>query len=334
MNLKHLSDDAVLMEAERINTRLREDLISLLYHLREIDRRRLFAKLKFPSLFEYTIQKLKFSEDEANRRIAAMRLLQEVPEIEEKISSGNLSLSNVAMARRLFTKEKKAGRALDQKAKVEVLNQLENQPTRSAQKILCRINPEMNPRKQELSFHDIDDDELREKLLRVKGRFAHTHPHLTLFELLHKLCNEKLDEKVKSPPRRANSHVSQSVTETPGGSPVAKPVNGAANTSPVAQQVSAKPTSKAEVTRQIWLRDQSQCTNCGSHFAIEEDHRKPKATGGKYTLDNMRLLCRSCNQRAAIEYYGNRKMGQYLKSPVIEYRARPLASASRLLNEV
>lgn len=70
--------------------------------------------------------------------------------------------------------------------------------------------------------------------------------------------------------------------------------------------------SEAEVSRQVWKRDQSACTNCGSTYAIQEEHIVPKAAGGKYTLENIKLLCRKCNQRSAIEFYGRNKMDPYL----------------------
>lgn len=72
--------------------------------------------------------------------------------------------------------------------------------------------------------------------------------------------------------------------------------------------------SKAEIKRQLWQRDRNQCTQCQSTFALQEDHRWPKAKGGDYTLNNMRLLCRSCNQRAAIKHFGVRKMEKFLIS--------------------
>jgi len=78
------------------------------------------------------------------------------------------------------------------------------------------------------------------------------------------------------------------------------------------QKEVAAPRPKYQVRRQIWLRDECRCTNCGSTFAIQEDHRWPNAKGGRYTTSNMRLLCRSCNQRAAIRHFGVEKMEQYL----------------------
>jgi hypothetical protein len=76
--------------------------------------------------------------------------------------------------------------------------------------------------------------------------------------------------------------------------------------------VSPRPISKAQIKRQIWRRDKGQCTNCGSTHAVEEDHRWPKAKGGVYTLENMRLLCRSCNRRSAVRHFGADKVATHL----------------------
>jgi hypothetical protein len=49
--------------------------------MHEIQVRRLYAEKGFASLFEYAVQGLGYSEAAAGRRIAAMRLLVDVPEI-------------------------------------------------------------------------------------------------------------------------------------------------------------------------------------------------------------------------------------------------------------
>ena len=71
--------------------------------------------------------------------------------------------------------------------------------------------------------------------------------------------------------------------------------------------------SRAEVRRHVWRRDKGQCSNCRSTFALEIDHVRPRAVGGPSTLENTRLLCRACNQRAAIEYFGLVKMAEHLE---------------------
>jgi 5-methylcytosine-specific restriction endonuclease McrA len=70
----------------------------------------------------------------------------------------------------------------------------------------------------------------------------------------------------------------------------------------------------AEMKRQVWQQSGSQCENCGSKYALEIDHRRPRALGGTNALENLRLLCRSCNQRAAIGFFGVEKMHKHLVS--------------------
>jgi hypothetical protein len=274
MNLNLLSDADLLTNTEAIVRSERESLTALLRNLREIERRRLFSSLGFPSLFEYVVKRLKYSEAEANSRISAMRLTRDVPEIVSQIENGTLNMTNLCMARRLFAKEKKAGRNYSADQKRQVLRGLENKTTREGVKILSAINPEMKA-KHELTFDSIEDESLRAKLLAIKG-----HSDLSLPELLHKLCDMALK-------------------------------------SPVARQVD----SKAETRRRVWRRDQGRCTNCGSAHALQYDHIQPKAAGGEDTFENLRLLCANCNQRAAVIYYGRKKMGDHLRSPRKEYLA-------------
>src|SRR3954466_4643944 len=120
MNLKHLTDETLHAEIHRIHCRQQSLLTELLHHLRENERRRLFSSYRYPSLFAYVIGELKYSEDEASRRISAMRLLRDLPEIEEKVSSGQLSMTNMILALSLFSKEKKAGRKWSPEEKREV----------------------------------------------------------------------------------------------------------------------------------------------------------------------------------------------------------------------
>jgi hypothetical protein len=78
--------------------------------------------------------------------------------------------------------------------------------------------------------------------------------------------------------------------------------------------------TKAQTRRLIWKRDQFQCTyrdprtgeRCKARHFLEEDHILPRAMGGAYTLENIRLRCRAHNQRHAIECYGESKMQMYL----------------------
>ncbi|PWU15627.1 MAG: hypothetical protein C5B49_11520 [Bdellovibrio sp.] len=96
--LGSLSDSALLENTQTLVKQERELLTEILHHLKEIENRRLFSSLGYKSLFDYAVKHLQYSEDQAARRISAMKLLKELPEIEEKIELGSLTLANLSMA--------------------------------------------------------------------------------------------------------------------------------------------------------------------------------------------------------------------------------------------
>jgi hypothetical protein len=65
----------------------------VIQYLDEIDRRKLFSDLRYPSLHAYCVKELGYSEGEAWRRIDAMRLARKVPLVKEKIATGELTLT-------------------------------------------------------------------------------------------------------------------------------------------------------------------------------------------------------------------------------------------------
>ncbi len=62
-------------------------------------------------------------------------------------------------------------------------------------------------------------------------------------------------------------------------------------------------TIPAQVKREVYLRD-TKCVNCGSKKRLNFDHRIPYSMGGKNSVENIRLLCFHCNQRAWITSSG------------------------------
>ncbi|NUM89045.1 MAG: HNH endonuclease [Bdellovibrionales bacterium] len=75
----------------------------------------------------------------------------------------------------------------------------------------------------------------------------------------------------------------------------------------------AAPRVNATLQRRIWQKARGKCENCHSTYALEIDHRIPRAHGGSNTPANLRLLCRHCNQRAAIQVFGVKKMEKHLE---------------------
>jgi 5-methylcytosine-specific restriction endonuclease McrA len=75
----------------------------------------------------------------------------------------------------------------------------------------------------------------------------------------------------------------------------------------------------AKLKRAIWQRDQGQCSyiepesgkRCASKHALQYEHIKPFARGGKTTFENLKLLCPSHNKLTAIQAYGLPKMQKH-----------------------
>ena len=61
--------------------------IEVLKHLREIEARELHLARGYPSLFEMCTTEFGYSAGAAHRRIAAMRLIRDIPEVAHKIEN-------------------------------------------------------------------------------------------------------------------------------------------------------------------------------------------------------------------------------------------------------
>ena len=310
MKLQDLSDDQLLMAMEKIAQGERALLTQALHHLREVERRRLFSKLGFKSLFDYAVKKLLYSEDQAYRRISAMRLLQEIPELEQKLNQGLVSLSNVGLAQRYFREERKV-RVIPLSEKTAVLLKLENLSTRQAEKVVATISSspltsqvdKIRTLTEELSEIKFTADQaLLDKIEKLKGLLAHQMPQATLLELFHKLCD--LGLQTWSPIKPTLSVTKETGLAT---KPTCKPKRSTCTPQKQCDK-------KISLRKQVWLRDQGRCCNCNSTYALQIDHIIPKAKGGETRHENLRLLCRPCNQRAAIGHFGLRKMDHFFHS--------------------
>ena len=106
-----------------------------------------------------------------------MRLIQEIPELEQKLNHGSMSLSNVGLAQRYFRQECKV-REIPLSEKATVLSKLENLSTRQAEKVVAAISSspltlqteKIRSLTEELSeIKFIADQALLDKIEQLKG---------------------------------------------------------------------------------------------------------------------------------------------------------------------
>ncbi len=50
-------------------------------------------------------------------------------------------------------------------------------------------------------------------------------------------------------------------------------------------------------TREVFARDEHKCRQCGAEKNLTIDHIVPLAKGGTNELNNLQILCRSCNSK-------------------------------------
>jgi hypothetical protein len=92
-----LSDGELLTATRRLVGRSNQLLAALLGHLAEVEARGLHRNRACSSLYAYCIYELRFSEDEAFRRVAASRLVRRFPALFEAVASGELHLTGLLM---------------------------------------------------------------------------------------------------------------------------------------------------------------------------------------------------------------------------------------------
>ena len=278
MNLEKISDGKLVSSAREWVTKERQARTALLLHLLEIDRRKLFSDYKCSSIFDFSVRVLGYSEQEAYRRILAMRLMRDVPEVLDKFASGTLSLTNAANAQALFQRLEKDGHKF---AKIEVLNKLEGKSSRAADRVLMELDPNAKEKRSEgvrsLGHGEVEvrmilKEEDLEMLERLRGLLVHKKGALSNAEIFRHLLENAL--VVPSPkPRKINSRELTAPKGTRRHIPRA-------------------------VQRDLHRKAGGKCTKCGSLFAPEMDHIQMVCQGGGNEPENLRLLCRNCNQRS------------------------------------
>ncbi|HTO91371.1 MAG TPA: hypothetical protein VMJ70_09585, partial [Candidatus Sulfotelmatobacter sp.] len=100
-----LSADALLHALDEQAADERGSTAVLVALIAEVERRRLYARQDFSSMFDYCVRRLRLSEDSAYKRIQAARAARRFPGIFEAIADGRLSLTVLVKLRPHLTRE-------------------------------------------------------------------------------------------------------------------------------------------------------------------------------------------------------------------------------------
>ena len=172
-----LSDDRLLERTKELSGIEHHLEVVVIDHLREIQKRRLYLRYGFSSLFDYAVRELGYSDAAAWRRIKAMRLCTDVEGVRERLQNGTMTLNAAAQLQHAFDrqerkKERAARRApggagfgaaapsqdgvapprpaerkpapvLDSEARRDLVEQASGKSSREVMQILAEVDPEL-----------------------------------------------------------------------------------------------------------------------------------------------------------------------------------------------
>lgn len=297
-NLKSLSDHDLIQQTQKLVRQERECTAAILEHIREIEKRKLYAEFNCNSLFAYCVQELKYSEQQAQRRIQAARLLEMVPEVEPLVKKGELNLTHMGKAQSLFNKKE-----FNQQEKKKFLESLAYKSSQETDKIIKGILPDPEP---------------RQKMRAVNGkrselRFCLEGEALEKFNQVKELMGEQNLEKIVG--KLIDCYLQQKTI------PVKSSRENKANEQQQPQQTTRY--IPAAVKKEILLRSGGQCEyrspitgeKCTCKHHLQFAHIKAFAHGGKNTVENLKIFCRTHNLRDAVNVFGRNHMDKYLNPP-------------------
>ncbi|MGZ3785523.1 MAG: hypothetical protein ACXWR0_13325 [Bdellovibrio sp.] len=182
----HTLDDKDLIEQVRLLFN-REKRIgdAILLGLKEIKQRRLFAALGYSSLFEILVKFYNLSETSNYQRVNALKLIESLPEAQEALFNGEVSLSNAALAQSFIQRsEKETKTSMSTEEKMNIIESIKGKTHREAQITLAESNPiaalPANKERVLTKIHTqlqiVVDEEAIALLKEVRGLLSHTIP--------------------------------------------------------------------------------------------------------------------------------------------------------------
>jgi len=303
----------------------------LLADLAEIDVRKLYVAMAYPSLFAYCVAELKLSEDAAYNRIKAARTGRRFPVVFEAIANGRLSLTAVILLGPHLTETTAPAllsAAMD-KAKLDVEKLLaECFPRTDIPAYVAPIPPPFSGVSSEPSSRatrqtsapeeaapnqlvpEPVDSGLRSKVKPLAPQRFEIHfsmsdsaheklrylQDLLGFEAgeLGQLFEDALDARIREVEKQKFA-----ATDQP------RPSRGSSNPRHI----------PPNVKRAVWKRDSAQCTfvsddgrRCEERRGLQFDHVLEVARGGEATVEGIRLRCWAHNQYEAERTFGSEFM--------------------------
>src|SRR6187551_2341 len=131
-SLEGLNDHALLSQFGDLLRQDHEGNAHLLRHIDAIDRRQLWAKLGYPSLFAFLVTRHHMSESTAGKRIGAARTARRFPVLFAMVARGELHLSGIHRLKAHLTPDNHE----------QVLAEAKHKTIRQIEQLVARLAPQ------------------------------------------------------------------------------------------------------------------------------------------------------------------------------------------------
>ncbi|OYZ23873.1 MAG: hypothetical protein B7Y39_03165 [Bdellovibrio sp. 28-41-41] len=268
----------------------REILAEILIHIVEVERRKLYLKLGFSSLFDYLTKSIGYANGSAQRRIDAARLSFDVPEVIDKLESGEINLAQVSLLQKSIREKQVISKTkIDVQSKLDLIEQLANKSFSESEVLVTRaLDIQL---KEQIKTNHQKDESVRleitfskaqwQKLMKMRELLSNSLPNGSNWDQVLEYVSDKIIQQ-KDKTRVVSRSSTVKEPKSSQGARQAIPVN---------------------VQRQIFRRDQCcqykdkhSGKQCGSTWRLEIDHIQPIWSGGSNKLENLRVLCASHNR--------------------------------------
>ena len=330
-DLKHLGDGRLMQGLKSLVERDRTTMAELLAHIAEVDERGLYVPAGCPSMFEYCVRELGFSEHAAYKRIQVARAARTFPQLFGAVAQGHLNLTAVGLLSAHLTREnaRELIAASTRKRKSEISELLAARFPRPDVPDVLRELPARAPRQLApaqigaANSMPMTQTRIASRGQLVPERVGTPRPRVTPLAPERYALQATLPKGAHDTLQRVREMLSHQMPSGDLAEVLAYCLEAgleklekrkfAATDRPrrQARKLTNSRTIPAYVKRAVWKRDNGRCTfaaatgrRCNARNFLEFDHIEPVGRGGKSTLDNTRLRCRAHNQYEAECIYG------------------------------
>ncbi|MBI1859611.1 MAG: HNH endonuclease [Deltaproteobacteria bacterium] len=184
---ENICDEILLTETKAAVLKEKTQTSRVLDYLAEVDRRRLWLKEGYASLYDFCIRYLGYSEGETHRRVQACRLSQKVVEVKPLLENGTLSLTSLTLLSPVLEKANAQ----------DLLPKVINKPSREVADILAKEFPEKIQKKEILKI--VLDEELKELLDHAKRLASEKDGAVLLKKVLKDFVRQKKTRNTVTP---------------------------------------------------------------------------------------------------------------------------------------